>query len=98
MIHALGISVAAVVASSVLAQASEPFNTEECRPQRWCPAEASAQGWKLKYESKSPENLADAYWRVEVWTRERHVMLCEHLGGRGGTRMNSCRSLREVEQ
>jgi len=62
----------------------------------WCPAQLSQQGWTLKYKSESPQDLMDAYWRYEVWTREGSAALCEFNGGRGGPKANRCIELSEV--
>ena len=63
----------------------------------WCPKGASREGWTLKYQAESPKDLADAYWRYEVWTREKLAVVCVLSGGRGGVRMNACQELSEVQ-
>ena len=64
----------------------------------WCPQRISREGWTLKYEAESPKDLMDAYWRYEVWTREKLAVVCVLAGGRGGIRMNGCKELSEVHQ
>lgn len=65
---------------------------------RWCPDQLSKEGWTLKYRSESPQDLMDAYWLYEVWTREKLAVVCVQLGGRGRDRVNSCKELNEVHQ
>jgi hypothetical protein len=88
------------ISSAATAQDVYPFNSPNCPEQhlhRWCESKAYAQGWRLKYQSKSPDNIADASWDIEVWTRGHEVMLCEfRFSGRGGANINYCEPLREV--
>jgi len=82
-------------------QAAPAFNTEDCPERtgnRWCPSVLVKEGWTLKYRSQSSPELMDAYWTYEVWIRERTAMVCSHVGGRGGTRINWCQPLDEVNQ
>jgi hypothetical protein len=74
------------------------FNTDDCpgRPvHRWCESRAMADGWKLKYQSQSSDNIADAWWDIEVWARGHEAMLCEYRRSRGGINVNFCEPLRE---
>jgi hypothetical protein len=64
----------------------------------WCPDQISKEGWTLKYKTESPQDLMDAYWRYEVWTREKMAIVCVQSGGRGGMRINSCKELSEVDR
>ena len=64
----------------------------------WCPQQILREGWTLKYEAESPKGLMDAYWRYEVWAREKLAVVCVLTGGRGGIRMNGCQELSEVHQ
>jgi hypothetical protein len=88
--------------STVCAQPlPSPFNTQACAERvglNWCAPAAKDQGWILKYKSKNPDNLSDLYWLIEVWTRDRDVMLCEFRGNQGGTLFDFCQALREVVQ
>jgi len=91
----------AALTASAIAQPSSPFNTEECLRRtalRWCQSKATEQGWKKQYESKSPSDLMDVAWLIEVWVRGHDAFLCERRWGRAGERMNACRSLSEVVQ
>jgi hypothetical protein len=102
MMRSLGVSAAIVVfGSAAMAQpAASPFNTKDCPEPTlasWCASTASAQGWKLQYESKSRPDMMDASWLIELWIRGREAMLCEFQSGRG-TRSSGCRLLREVAQ
>jgi hypothetical protein len=65
---------------------------------RWCPSQLSKEGWKLKYQSESPRDLMDSYWRYEVWIREQVAAVCALIGGRGGIRVNDCTELNEVDR
>jgi hypothetical protein len=85
------------------AQAQLPVSFSSPCPERktignWCPPQLSKEGWTLKYESASPPDLMDAYWRYEVWIRERSAVLCELSGGRGGIKTNFCKELSEVNR
>ena len=85
------------------AQAQIPSSLYSGCPERktidnWCPAQLVKDGWKLKYETESPRDLADSYWRYQVWTRERLAVVCALVGGRGGIRINGCEELKEVDQ
>jgi hypothetical protein len=99
MMRALGLSAVSIsVAATAMAQEASPFNTDDCPERtgyRWCASKAAAAGWRLKYESKSPANLADASWNIEVWVRGHEAMLCESHNSRGGIPVNSCQGLRE---
>jgi hypothetical protein len=64
----------------------------------WCPAQLSQEGWKLKYETESPRDLMDSFWRYEVWIRERTAIVCALVGGRDGLRINGCNELSEVNR
>ena len=66
--------------------------------ERWCPPQALNEGWKLKYKSESPKNLADKYWRYEVWVHNEAAAVCMFLGGYAGTKINYCQELREVSE
>jgi hypothetical protein len=82
------------------AQASETWMTNKNCQERlavgWCSAEAFPDGWKLKYQSKSRPDLMDLEWQHEVWTKDNAAVLCMYSAGRGGVRINECRSLQEV--
>jgi hypothetical protein len=85
------------------AQMSPAFSSYKSCPDRtmggvWCPSQLSKEGWKLKYQSDNPRDLADLYWRYEVWAREQTVVLCALVGGRGGIRVNDCQVLNEVDR
>jgi hypothetical protein len=64
----------------------------------WCPTQVKSEGWKLKYETENPRDLADAYWRYEVWVRDQSAVLCVLVGGRSGILINHCEELSEVSQ
>jgi hypothetical protein len=85
------------------AQVPPAFSSSKSCPDRttggvWCPSQLSKEGWKLKYQSDSPRDLADAYWRYEVWAREPVTVVCALVGGRGGIRVNDCQVLNEVDR
>jgi hypothetical protein len=96
----LGVIAAVAPAFVAAAQSSAAFNTTECPDRssadRWCRTQLVKEGWTLKYKSESPSNLMDVYWMHEVWLRERTAVLCSHVGGRGGIRINECQILEEV--
>jgi hypothetical protein len=99
---AFGIVVSVTVALTASAQAAPAFNIENC-PERtsadnWCPSLLAKEGWTLKYQSKSSPQLMDVYWTHEIWIRERAALVCSHVGGRGGIRINECRALDEVDR
>jgi hypothetical protein len=90
---------AAFFAGIAQADISEAFDSGTCPEQtvaRWCSSQLRKEGWALKYQAGSPQNLADAYWRYEVWMRERAAVLCLLVGGRGGVTANRCQALDEV--
>lgn len=62
----------------------------------WCPDQLSKEGWTLKYRTESSQDVMDAYWRYEVWTREKLAVVCALVSNRGGDRVNGCKELREV--
>jgi hypothetical protein len=63
---------------------------------RWCAPKLRAGGWLLKYKTESPKDLADVFWRIEVWVKGSDALVCELKGGRGGLRSNGCYSLTDV--
>jgi len=75
-----------------------PNSCPERTATRWCPPLLSKDGWKLRYEAESPRDLMDVYWRYEIWLRERAAVACIFQGGRGGVRVNDCKTMNEVEQ
>jgi hypothetical protein len=102
IVYVIGLLLTLVVAGTVLAAPDlSSFNREGC-PERtvlnWCASKLRAAGWSLRYESRSPQDLADASWHHEIWTRERDAVLCMFAGGRGGIRINTCNVLREVNR
>jgi hypothetical protein len=85
------------LAGGAHAQSTFPSNASGC-PERtvavWCPSQAEQQGWNVKFKSETPHEMADAYWKFEVWVRERDTILCMLEGGR--VRINRCVPLQEV--
>jgi hypothetical protein len=102
MMRTVGVSAVTVaMTAAAMAQTVSPFNTDDCpeRPgYRWCPSKASEAGWRLKYQSVSPANIADAWWDVEVWIRGHEAMLCEARSGRGRAPTSFCEPLEEVAE
>jgi hypothetical protein len=94
------ILVSLALAFSAGAQAAPAFNTDDCPERtsanRWCPSALLKEGWMLKYRSHSSPQLMDAYWIHEIWIRGRTALVCSHVGGRGGIRINECQPLDEV--
>jgi hypothetical protein len=91
---------AAMLPLPAQAQLTTGFYSENCPERtsaRWCPSQLSQAGWTLKYNSSSPADLMDAYWRYEIWIRERAAVVCVLIGGRGGERVNTCQALSEVQ-
>jgi hypothetical protein len=87
------------VAGAAQAQLSPAFQRcpgEMTKAFNWCPAQLSQEGWRLKYETESPRDLMDSYWRYEVWIRERLAVVCAMVGGRSGIRINGCKELKEA--
>jgi hypothetical protein len=83
------------------AQDTSAFHPDSCPEEtatRWCPPLLSKEGWKLRYESESPRDLMDLYWKYQIWMREQAAVACILVGGRGGIRVNNCQTLNEVEQ
>ena len=64
--------------------------------QRWCAPKLHDGGWRLKYKTESPKDLADVAWLIEVWVKGADALVCELKTGRGGVRSNGCYSLTEV--
>lgn len=92
--------VLAALAGPVQAESSkDDWFDEECVPkaaQRWCAPKLTQGGWKLKYQTRSPEDQTDVFWLIEVWVKGGDALVCELKGGRGGARSNGCYSLTEV--
>jgi hypothetical protein len=102
MMRAAGVSaVTFAMTAAAMAQGMSPFNTDDCPEQpgyRWCAPKASEAGWRLKYLSENPANIADAWWRIEVWVRGHEAMLCEYRRNRGTIRDNFCEPLQEAAE
>lgn len=94
-------AVLAVLVFSMSAQAASALNSDDC-PERtsnlWCAPQLVKEGWTLKYRSQSSPQLMDVYWTHEIWIRERTALLCSHVGGRAGIRVNTCYTLDEVDR
>lgn len=56
----------------------------------WCPSILRKDGWELRYVVKSPDELADAFWHLEVWVRNQSALICQDRGGRCRIRMQGC--------
>jgi hypothetical protein len=85
----------------VHAQESSAFHTGSCPEStgtNWCAPLLSNEGWRLRYKSESPSDLMDLFWRYEIWVKEKAAVACIFEGGRGGTRINRCQTLSEVDQ
>jgi hypothetical protein len=90
-----------VFGSYANAQESSDFSSDNCPEKtaaRWCPPLLSKEGWKLRYKTESPQDLADAYWRYEIWMRGPAAVVCIFEGDRAGIRVDGCRTLHEVER
>jgi hypothetical protein len=102
MMRTVGVSAVTVAVTAVaMAQGTSPFNTTDCPEQpvyQWCPSKASAAGWRVKYQNRSPANMADGSWLTEVWVRGHEAMLCEFSMGRASVLVNFCSTLQEVGQ
>jgi hypothetical protein len=94
------ISGALAVAASASGQASLDFDPASCPDRtsadRWCSSQLTKEGWTLKYKAESSPDLMDVYWKHEVWTQGRMALVCSHVGGRAGVRINGCHTLDEV--
>lgn len=74
--------------------------SEDCaekQQQRWCAPLLRQGGWRLKYQTRSPEDQTDVFWLIEVWIKGGDALVCELKGGKGGLRSNGCYSLTEVK-
>jgi hypothetical protein len=88
-----------MVGAALAAPDLSGFSREGCpeaSAQNWCASKLRAGGWRLRYESKSPPDLMDAFWNYEIWARGRDTVLCMFIGGRGGIGVNTCNVLQEV--
>ena len=95
VVVALGLMAAVARAES----SKDDWFDEECAPkvaQRWCVSRLTQGGWKLKYQTRSPEDQTDVFWLIEVWVKGGDALVCELKGGRSGARSNGCYSLSEV--
>ncbi len=75
--------------------------SEDCaekKQQRWCAPMLKSGGWKLKYQTKSPEDQTEVFWLIEVWIKGGDALVCELKGSKNGPpRSNGCYSLTEVK-
>jgi hypothetical protein len=75
--------------------------SEDCaekKQQRWCAPWLRQGGWKLKYQTKSPEDQTEVFWLIEVWIKGGDALVCELKGSKNGpARSNGCYSLSEVK-
>lgn len=94
----VGISVAGIARAE---SSKDDWFDEACVEKteaRWCAPKLRAGSWAVKYRTESPKDLADVFWRIEVWVKGSDALVCELKGGRGGLRSNGCYSLTEVSK
>lgn len=91
------IAVACVLGCAPLAIAQDtphkPNDWNACGDEygrQWCQAQLRERGWILRSEDKSPDELQDKYWRIELWVKERETLRCAMEMKHGAMGSNGC--------